>query len=377
MLVLSKRAVKEYRSKKAVLKVGAALARRPLCDEHRGSMDDRMDAPCPCVFSLGHAPNADDAGASATERSSAKTPPTWSLPLHGALAALDDEEGEFVPGDLPKLVVDAHVHLFPEPLFEAIWRWFDTYGWKIRYRLHTPEVLRFLLSRGVSHVVALCYAHKAGIARALNAYMAAVCQQEPRVIGLGTVFPGEPETAAIVREAFGMGLSGIKLHCHVQCKSPDDEAIYAVYEACEQEGKPVVIHAGRQPKSPHYKCDPFEICHVDRIDRVLRDFPKLKLCVPHLGADEFDAYERLLETHEHLWLDTTMVLGEYFPAPKLPTRILSCRPDRVLYGSDFPNLPYAWDRELRHISRLPLSDEGKTWLMGKAAAALYGISSRD
>ncbi len=309
-------------------------------------MDDRMDAPRPC---------------------------SWTLPHRGALPLLNDEEGERLPGDLPELVVDAHVHLFPEPIFEAIWRWFDNHGWTIRYRLHTEQVMRFLFSRGVSHMVGLIYAHKPGLARFLNGYMAELCQKEPRLIGLGTVLPGEPETGGIVREALEMGLSGIKLHCHVQCKSADDAAIYEVYEACAQAGKPVVIHAGRQPKSPHYKCDPFEICHADRVERVLRDFPGLKLCVPHLGADEFEGYERLLERYENLWLDTTMVMGDYFPMPRVSERILSCRPDRVMYGSDFPNLPYAWDREIKQIARFSISDETKAWLMGKAAAALYGI----
>ncbi|MGA9520451.1 MAG: hypothetical protein WBV82_03245 [Myxococcaceae bacterium] len=51
------------------------------------------------------------------------------------LPALDDAEGERLPALLPP-VVDAHVHLFPDGVFEAIWRWFDQYGWPIRYKLH-------------------------------------------------------------------------------------------------------------------------------------------------------------------------------------------------------------------------------------------------
>ena len=31
------------------------------------------------------------------------------------------------------------------------------------------------------------------------------------------------------------------------------------------------------------------------------------------------------------------------------------RPERVMYGTDFPNVPYAWDREIRALvqERLP------------------------
>ena len=81
------------------------------------------------------------------------------------LPALNDEEGPRLPSLLPP-VVDAHVHLFPDPMFEAIWKWFDTYGWPVRYKLKTPDTLEFLFSRGVSRVVALHYSHKPGMARA-------------------------------------------------------------------------------------------------------------------------------------------------------------------------------------------------------------------
>jgi predicted TIM-barrel fold metal-dependent hydrolase len=285
------------------------------------------------------------------------------------LPALEDEEGPRLPEGLPP-VVDAHVHLFPDRVFEAVWRWFDQYGWPIRYKLHTPHVVSFLLSRGVSRVVALAYAHKPGMARALNAYMAEVVRDEPRVLGLATVMPGEEGAAAILAEAFASGLRGVKLHCHVQCFAPDASALHEVYAACAQAGRPLVMHAGREPASPHYKCDVYALCSAERVERVLKDHPTLKLCVPHLGADEFMAYERLLERYDTLWLDTTMVLADYFPMP-LPRRLLEVRPERILYGTDFPNIPYAWDRELKQLLALRLGDEVEAGLLGQNALRLF------
>jgi uncharacterized protein len=26
-------------------------------------------------------------------------------------------------------MIDAHVHLFPDRLYQAVWRWFDAAGW--------------------------------------------------------------------------------------------------------------------------------------------------------------------------------------------------------------------------------------------------------
>lgn len=288
------------------------------------------------------------------------------------LPALDDAEGEFVPDDLPP-IIDGHVHLFPPPLFEAIWRWFATHGWPIRYRLHAEQVLEFLFARGVQQVVGLHYTHKPGIAETMNAFVADLARAEPRLCGLATVLPGEPEAAAILERAFGeLGLRGVKLHCHVQCFSADDPAMAEIYETCIRWDRPLVMHAGREPHSPAYACDPHRLCDVGRVESVLRNWPKLRLCVPHFGADEFEGYAALLERHDNLWLDSTMMLADYFPeAP--PRRLLELRPERVLYGTDFPNLPYAWDRELRLLRDYALSPETLEWVCGRTARELFGL----
>jgi uncharacterized protein len=289
-------------------------------------------------------------------------------------APFDDEEGERLPASLPE-VVDAHVHLFPDAVFEALWRWFEKHAWPVRYKLYAKGVTDFLFSRGVSRIVALHYAHRPGMSRPLNQFMAALCQDEPRIWGLATVLPGEEGAAEILKEAFAMGLRGVKLHCHVQCFSPDDEAMHDVYEACVRANAPLVVHAGREPKSPAYKCDPYVMCSADRVGRVLEEYPGLRLCVPHLGADEFDAYEKLLERHDNLWLDTTMTMAEFFTGEP-PVRLVHCRPERVLYGTDFPNVPYAWDREFKKLAKLEMREEDWARLLGGNALALFGAGVR-
>jgi predicted TIM-barrel fold metal-dependent hydrolase len=292
--------------------------------------------------------------------------------LAGPMPGLDDEAGDYVPGSLPP-IVDAHVHLFPDPLFEAIWAWFERHGWPIRYRLRAREVLDFLFARGVEQVVGLHYAHKPGIARGLNQFMASLAADEPRLCGLATVLPGEPEAPAILDEAFALGLRGVKLHCHVQCFAPDHPSLAEVYEVCSRWDRPLVIHAGREPNSPAYKVDPNLVCGVERIAAVLRDWPRMRVCVPHFGADEFEGYLALLERHDNLWLDSTMMLADYFPLPP-PRALLERRPDRIMYGSDFPNLPYSWDRELRLLDERGIDPEALESICGRTARGLFGLS---
>lgn len=289
--------------------------------------------------------------------------------LDTPMPALDDPEGAALPKALPP-VIDAHVHLFPDRVFEALWRWFDRHGWPIRYRLHAKQVIDFQLSRGVEHIVGLHYAHKPGIARGMNAFMATL--RSHRVHPVATAHPADPDIADILNEAFDAGLRGAKLHCHVQAFAPDDVRLEPFYATCQQRGQVLVIHAGREPKSPAYPVDTHAVCAVERIEAVLRAFPRLRVCVPHLGADEFTAYARLAERYETLWLDTTMVVADYFPGPPL-SELLRVRSDRLIFGTDFPNLPYAWDRELHKLLGQKLPEHELAALLGGNARALWDL----
>jgi predicted TIM-barrel fold metal-dependent hydrolase len=299
----------------------------------------------------------------------------YSGMLKAPLPKLDDLEGEKVPQNLP-VVVDSHVHLFPAELFASVWQWFDKYGWPIRYKISASEVIEFLLSKGIAHIVALHYAHKPGVARALNVHMAELCNRYPQITAMATVFPGEEDAAAILEEAFAQGLSGVKLHAHVQCFEMESQAMHEIYRVCINNGKPLIMHVGREPKSPAYACDPYEICSADRVERVIRAYPDLKVCVPHLGADEFDAYRRMIEVYDNLWMDTTMALAEYLPGNWSPN-LSAFRPNRIMYGSDFPNLPYAWDRELKQLSKLDLPEDLLTMILAKNAAEFYDITNKN
>lgn len=272
------------------------------------------------------------------------------------MPSLNDPEGDAVPEGLPA-VIDAHVHIFPDAIFTAVRNWFDEHGWRIRYRMNTLEIFRFLRKRGIQHIIALQYAHKPGIARQLNSYMVEQCRAFPDLVcGMATVFPGEDQDTIILSEAFDQGLGGLKLHSHVQCFDMNSEAMERIYECCVQHHKPVIMHVGQEPKSSAYRCDPYAICNALKLEEVIRNFPGLKVCVPHLGFGEVLQYHNLIEKYDNLWLDTTMVITDYFPFDR-KIDLSSYRFDRIMYGSDFPNIPYAWDRELKELCGTDLKND--------------------
>ena len=189
---------------------------------------------------------------------------------------------------------------------------------------------------------------------------------------MATVFLGEDNAASILQEAFDSGLGGLKLHAHVQCFDMNSDEMALIYDFCESKKKPVVMHVGREPKSKAYRCDPYQLCGADKLERVLIDFPDLKVCVPHLGFDEISAYRKLIEKYDNLWLDTTMVLTDYFPKDEA-IHLDQYRLDRVMYGSDFPNIPYAWDRELKWLRDSNLTDHDLKQVLNKSAGEFFNI----
>jgi len=292
--------------------------------------------------------------------------------LRPDLPYYDNPEGDTLPRGISR-VIDSHVHVFPSKIFTAVQGWFDAYAWQIRYRMKSRELISFLLNHGVNKVVALQYAHKPGMAGFVNSYMARLCEEFlGQVIGLATIFPGEEGAKQILSQAFDAGLSGVKLHAHVQCFDMNSKELDEIYQICQEKNKPMVMHVGREPKSEHYLCDPYEICGIDKVETVLRAYPGLKLCVPHLGFDETDSYLNLVREYDNLWLDTAMVLTDYFPQGN-PKNFKNYPLHRIMYGSDFPNIPYAWDRELIWLAKAGLSEGVLDRLLYKNALDFYSL----
>lgn len=288
------------------------------------------------------------------------------------MPSINDQEDSKVPAGLPPLI-DAHVHIFPRSIFSAIRKWFDENAWHIRYQMTSSMIFEFLLSRGIKHIIALQYAHKPGMAKQLNQYMSEKCSEYGhQVTGMATVFPGENNAENILQEAFDSGLGGLKLHAHVQCFDMNGEHMNRLYECCRINKKPIVMHIGREPKSTAYSCDPYQLCGAERLERILKDFPDLKICVPHMGFDEISAYREMIEKYDNLWLDTTMVITDYFPIEE-KLALGHYRSDRIMYGSDFPNIPYAWDRELKELKAADISQEALEKISYKNAADFFSL----
>ncbi|MBE3001009.1 amidohydrolase [Nocardiopsis sp. HNM0947] len=274
----------------------------------------------------------------------------------------DTEERAAVRGvwedlGLPGLV-DVHTHFMPDNVLRKVWAYFDALGdgvWPITYRDDEDTRVERLRSFGVRRFTSLFYPHRPGMARWLNGWAADFAARTPECLRGATFYP-EPGAGDYTEQAVADGARVFKAHLQVGAYDPRDPHLDRVWGVLAESGVPVVVHCGSGPLAgPFTGPGPFA--------EVLRRHPRLTAVVAHAGSPEYGAFLDLAERYERVHLDTTMVFTDFteraapFPEDELPR--LRALGDRVLLGTDYPNIPYPYLHQLRALTRLGL---GRDWL---------------
>jgi uncharacterized protein len=275
-------------------------------------------------------------------------------------------------------IIDVHTHFMPERLLAAVWAYFDAAGpligrpWPITYREDEQTRVATLRAFGLAAFTALLYPHKPGMARSLNEWGAGFAARTPGCLHSATFF-AEPSAAEDVRRAIEQGARVFKCHLQVGGFDPNDPVLDAAWGLLAEAGVPVVTHCGSGPVAGRFT-GPAPIA------RLLARHPALRLVVAHLGMPEYAEFLTLAARYPGVLLDTTMAFtpfiddaGAPFPPAELPR--LRDLGDRVLLGTDFPNIPYTYADALEALERTGL---GPDWLRAVChdnAAVLFEISA--
>ncbi|MBD0842972.1 amidohydrolase family protein [Streptomyces sp. TRM68416] len=262
---------------------------------------------------------------------------------------------------LPGLI-DVHTHFMPERVLRKVWAYFDTGGplvgarqWPIAYRGQEEERTSLLREFGVRAFTSMVYPHKPGMAKWLNGWATAFARGTPDCLHTATFYP-DPDVETYVREALEAGARVFKSHVQVGAYDPADERLQRVWGMLAEARVPVVIHCGSGPAPGKYT-------GPEPVARVLVRHPKLRLVVAHMGMPEYEEFLDLAERYDQVRLDTTMAFtdfGESFmPFPRRALPRFADLGDRILFGSDFPDIPYPYLHQLQALERLDL---GRPWL---------------
>ncbi len=267
-------------------------------------------------------------------------------------------------------MIDIHTHLHPPRLFAAIRRWFvENSDWKLTQPTEPGEVAQGLRSHGVKQFVFCSYAHKPAMAEELNAWLAQTARSlDGFGLPLATVHPDDENVDGYYEKALSAGCIGLKIHEDVQKINIDDPRLEAVHALTAERGGFVLVHVGAIPFSDNTNNGP------GRIASVLARHPRLNVVIAHLGVPDTLAYLDLTEKFDNLYLDTTMALSSRSPlrASLDPMRLVPYA-RRILFGSDYPNLPHPYEEEVSAVQALPLSDGEKRLIFEENAAKLLKL----
>jgi uncharacterized protein len=258
-------------------------------------------------------------------------------------------------------IVDIHTHFMPERVLRKVWAYFDSAGpltgleWPITYRQDEDERLALLRSFGVLRFTSMLYPHKPGMAAWLNGWAAGFAARVPDCLHTATFFP-EEGAEAYVREAVEAGARVFKSHLQVGAYDPNDPLLEPVWGLLAEAGVPVVTHCGSGPAPGAYT-------GPEPIARLLSRYPRLRLVVAHMGMPEYAEFLALAAAYPGVRLDTTMAFTDFTedftPFPAGERGRLADLGDRILLGTDFPNIPYPYVHQLHALERLGLGD---AWL---------------
>lgn len=272
-------------------------------------------------------------------------------------------------------IVDIHVHLLPPRLQARIWEHFDSAGpmigreWPIQYRWPVPKLIEHLRRMGVLRFPTMPYAHRPGMAAGLNDWSLQLADEHSDVLPTVTFYP-EPGVGEYVRGALERGARVGKVHLQVGDFDPGEPILDAVWGVLADSGIPVVIHAGSGPV-------PGRFTGPERIGSVLARHPGLVAVIAHLGSPETTQFLDLVQSRPNTYLDTTMAFTDFMdrirPTTPEELRRLADLGDRVLFGSDFPSIPYPYAHAVDALTGLGMSRDWLRAVLHDNAARLLDL----
>ncbi len=259
-------------------------------------------------------------------------------------------------------VIDAHCHIYPEKIAAKAVAGTDRFYGTVAAGTGTVQnLLQMGQAAGVDRFVVHSVATTPKQVESINEFIAAsVNDSEGKLIGLGTLHPDCPDMAAEVHRIVRLGLRGVKLHPDIQNFKIDDYRNLKIYELCEQEGLPILMHTGD---------DRYDNSNPNRLLPILQIYTGLTVIGAHLGG--YTVWEEAVEKLAgipNLYVDCSSCSWKINKEDAC-RYIRAYGTDRVLFGSDYP----MWDvkDELAFLQDLDLTDEELRGILSKNAEKVF------
>lgn len=249
------------------------------------------------------------------------------------------------------MIIDVHTHAWPENVSQKARSSLEAL-FKVTFvgepTLATLE--RYMKANGVTTSVISSVATKPQQVPVINDWLFDIRKTHIRVFC--ALHPQYSEWEKELARIKDRG-DGIKLQPEFQDFYVDEERMFPVYERIAALKLPLLFHTGEElsgtmevHSSPH------------RLIKIKERLPHITIIAAHFGGFRLtDEAEQFLVGRD-IYLDTSFFF-DYLPRERVRKLLLAHRPDRILFGSDFPLIDPKKDIDFLKSLDLPLALQEK------------------
>ena len=248
-------------------------------------------------------------------------------------------------------------------------------GWVAKSE--TEVVAEFTRAGVEACLVALDLEATIGTPPCTNEYVHAMWKRHPeRIIQCwGTLDPMKGEIAmhAAKKAVQELGFIGFHIHPIMQHFAVNDRRFYPLFELIDELGAAVMVDVGTTGMGagmPGGVGARLRHAHPSAIDDLAADFPALKIIMAHPGWPWVDETTAVALHKGNVYWEMSGWAPKYLPEP-LKKDIRGRLQDKVMFGSDYPSMPY--ERIMREWDELGYSDEIREKLFHRNAELVLGL----
>ena len=261
-------------------------------------------------------------------------------------------------------IIDLHCYPNTEPWIrcqgpyvEALSKyWNRPWSWK-----QEEEVVAEFAAAGIEAVlVALDLETTTGTPPCTNEYVKGMQQRHPErlIQAWAAVDPFKGETALQQAKTAitELGMLGFQFHPIMGHFAVNDRRLYPLFEVINALKVPVMIDVGTTGMGaglPGGLGAKIRHAHPACIDELAADFPELKIIAAHPGWPWVEEMTAVALHKGNVYWEMSGWAHKHFPA-QLKVDIRARLQDKVMFGSDYPSLPY--ERLFREWRKLGYSD---------------------
>lgn len=253
------------------------------------------------------------------------------------------------------MVIDFHVHIFPDQLaLRAIPKLAQGAGIPAFLDGTLGQLQRSLAWAKIDRAVLQPVATRPEQVAQINCWLAELRSQ--KIDAFAAIFPGAKTWEQDLDRIVEQGFRGVKLHPDYQNFFVDDEQLVPFYRRIFQNGLYILFHAGVDIGLP-----PPVHCTPQRLRRVVDEFGGERIIAAHLGGWQmWEQVEKYL-LGQSLFLDTSFSIP-FLGKKQARDLILAHGPERILFATDSPWAPQL--SSIEQVRGLGLEPEALEAILG-------------